>query len=63
MKKLLKMLASSAIVGAMAEDFAKQIEKMKCCGNCKQYRYTGTCMIDDEEIAGDCHCDKWELAE
>lgn len=39
------------------------IEKMKCCGNCKYYRYTGTCMNDDEEVAGDCSCDKWELAE
>lgn len=37
-------------------------EKMKCCGNCENYRFTGTCMIDDEEVVGDCICDKWELA-
>lgn len=45
------------------EQLRQQIEKMKCCGNCKHY-----CINDEDEF--DCcrsyNCtkfDKWELAE
>ena len=39
-------------------EMEQQIEKMKCCANCKHY----FCMcenVDDEKQ----YCDKWELAE
>ena len=40
------------------KELEQQIEKMKCCANCKHY----FCMcenVDDEKQ----YCDKWELAE
>lgn len=46
-------------------ELLEQIEKMKCCQNCKYY----TCLDDEEYLYGcekpnDCECfEKWELAE
>lgn len=44
-----------------------QVEKMKCCGNCKHYKQTsnylvGTCK-GKHNIEGDNICNMWELAE
>ena len=39
------------------EGYIKQIEKMKCCGNCSKRNQCEMNVIDS------LHCDKWELAE
>lgn len=48
-------------------DLKAQIEKMKCCGNCKhiidisaKFKY---CRIQPDKIFNNNICDKWELAE
>lgn len=51
----------------LAEDFAKQIEKMKCCGNCKHYKQpnnylVGTCK-GRWDIEGNNICKEWEPEE
>lgn len=45
----------------------EQIEKMKCCGNCKHYEQKnnyviGTCK-EKYDIEGNNTCDNWEMAE
>lgn len=45
----------------------EQIEKMKCCGNCKHYKQAnnylvGTCK-EKYDVEGNNICDKWEWAE
>ena len=35
-----------------------QIEKMKCCANCRNYNCLCDCFNEVEQ-----YCDKWELAE
>lgn len=49
------------------EQLKKQIEKMKCCGNCESYIYffsSGTyrCKKDIELIDTNC-CPEWEIEE
>ena len=44
-----------------------QIEKMKCCGNCKHYLqadnyHIGLCR-EKYDVEGNNYCDNWELAE
>jgi hypothetical protein len=47
-------------------EMERQIEAMKCCGNCEHlvYRYGAipTCRSRKEEISCPEKCDKWELA-
>lgn len=49
----------------MAEDFAKQIEKMKCCGNCKHEQDSNTDYYceDCKRFANETNIEKWESAE
>jgi len=46
---------------------AKQIEKMKCCGNCHystHRSFDGSfCHMNDEFVVANKKCHKWELAE
>lgn len=44
-----------------------QIEKMKCCYNCKQSQDESYCKIKKSDVEDlscwDCGCDKWEIKE
>ena len=54
------------------KDLATQIEKMKCCNNCKHknlnWNFRPICTFDKSEVRNienpvSCKCDKWELEE
>jgi len=48
------------------ELYEKQIEKMKCCGNCKHFdvdfeRESCVCLLTNEGIDSYGKCDDWKL--
>lgn len=38
----------------------RQIEKMKCCANCKHYKHLVGCMIADQPNHRQCDVDNWK---
>lgn len=42
-------------------DVEKQIDAMKCCGNCKKYE-CGWCPDREIDIDGTAYCDNWQPA-
>jgi hypothetical protein len=49
------------------EELEAQIEKMRCCYNCKQNQDESYCKIKKSDVndlsCWDCGCDKWEIKE
>ena len=49
------------------EELEAQIEKMRCCYNCKQSQDESYCKIKKSDVndlsCWDCGCDKWEIKE
>lgn len=55
---------SNAMLLDEIEDYKAQIERMKCCGNCKHCILEGVlyCTIKNRDV-GNRACNYWELAE
>ena len=46
--------------GKQIEELEAQIEKMKCCTNCKHYKHLVGCMIADQPNHRQCDVDNWK---